>query len=282
MTHTYMRHIPAPPLNNYIDYFYYLEGSMPYHREKILPMGWLDLEINFGGAIQVYDASGTQAIATCADSWWAGVWSTYGTVEWPTHIRLFGIHFNAGGAYPFVKFPLYELHNQIVSADFVLGPCAAEIRERLYEAPTIAEGFALLERLLLTRLGETPPELKPVRYAVAEIARQHGTLSIHALTDYIGVSHNHLLTQFKRMVGIAPKALARLDRLKHVLRSIDPTQHVNWAQFAQQAGYYDQAHFSNDFVAFLGQNPTDYLQLRRKLHGADPERARLLHVLPTE
>src|ERR1044071_361775 len=89
---TYFRHFPSSPLNTYIDYFYCLDGSMPYPREKILPTGWLDLEINFGGAIKVYDAGGTQSVATCVESWWVGVWNTYGTVEWPSKIQLIGIH----------------------------------------------------------------------------------------------------------------------------------------------------------------------------------------------
>jgi AraC-like DNA-binding protein len=255
---------------------------MPYLREKILPTGWLDLEINFGGAIQVYDASGSQFVARCVESWWVGVWSTYGTVEWPSNIQLFGIHFKPGGAYPFLKFPLSELHNQIVSADVIQGHYAADIRERLYAEPNVQSRFALLERLLLARLGEAPYGLKSVRYAVAEITRQHGALSIRALSEHIGISQNHLLTQFKRMVGVAPKALARLYRLKHVLHSIDPMQPVNWSLIAQQAGYYDQSHFNNDFMAFLGHSPTDYLHLRSRLHAADPEHNRLLHVLPVD
>src|SRR5688572_7796336 len=165
----YVRHIPVPPLDTYIDYFYYIDGSMPYRREKILPTGWLDLEVNFGGAIQIYDASDTKTVATCVESWWVGVWSTYGTVVWPPDIQLCGIHFKPGGAYPFLKFPLSELHNQIVSADVIMGAYAADLRERLYDAPTISARFALLERLLLARLGESPHELKFVRYAVAEI-----------------------------------------------------------------------------------------------------------------
>jgi AraC-like DNA-binding protein len=278
----YIRHVPAPPLDTYIDYFYYLHGPMPFRREKILPTGWLDLEINFGDAIQVYDASGTQLVATCVESWWVGVWSTYGTVEWPSTVQLCGIHFKPGGAYPFLKFPLSELHNQIVSVDALLGSGTADIRERLCATPTAQAQFALLEQLLLAHVDESPHELRAVRCAVAEIARQHGMLSIRALSDHIGLSQNYLVTQLKRMVGIAPKALARLHRLKHVLRSIDPIQPTDWALIAQQSGYYDQSHFSNDFRAFTGHSPTDYLRLRRQSYAANPERDRLLHVLSTE
>ena len=279
---TYIRHIPSPPLDTYIDYFYYLDGAMPHRREQVLPTGWLDLEVNLGGAIQIFDASGTKSVATCVESWWVGVWSTYGTVEWPLNIQLVGIHFKPGGAYPFLNIPLSELHNQIIPSDAIWGGFAAELRERLYAAPSAQARLILFEQLLLTRLGDTPIGLNVVRHGVAEIARHNGALSISALKQRMGISQNHLLTQFKRMVGISPKALARLYRLKHILRSIDPTQPVDLTQVAYQFGYYDQAHFSNDFREFTGHSPTDYLRLRRQSHATNPERDRLVHILPTD
>ncbi len=279
MTYTYIRHIPSPPLDTYIDYFYYIDGAMPYPREKILPTGWLDLEVNLGSAIQIYDATGTKPVATCIDIWWVGVWSTYGTVEWSPNTQLIGIHFKPGGAYPFLNFPLSELHNQIIPADAIWGGFAAELCERLYAAPSIQARLVLFDQLLLTRLCAVPRGLHTVRWAVGEIMRHHGALSIRALSDQMGISQNHQLTQFKRMVGISPKALARLCRLKHILRSIDPTQAVDWTQIAHQSNYYDQAHFTKDFQAFTGQSPTDYLRLRRQSHAVNPERDHLLHVL---
>lgn len=278
----YIRHIPAPPLNTFIDYFYYIDGSMPYRREKVLPTGWLDFEVNLGGAIHIYDASGSKPIATCAESWWVGVWSSYGTVEWPLNVQLVGIHFKPGGAYPFLNFPLSELHNQIVSANAIWGDFAAELYEQLNAATSAQTRLALFEQLLLTRLSETPKGLNAVRYGVGEIARSNGALSIKALRDHMGISQNHLLTQFNRMVGISPKTLARLYRLKHTLHSIVPTQAVDWTQIAHQAGYYDQAHFIKDFREFTGYSPTNYLRLRRQSYATNPERDHLVHILPTE
>ncbi|MEZ4864921.1 MAG: helix-turn-helix domain-containing protein [Caldilineaceae bacterium] len=280
MTYTYIRHIPSPPLGTYIDYFYYIDGVMPYPREKILPTGWLDLEVNLGSAIQIYDATGIKPVATCIQCWWVGVWNTYGTVKWPPYTQLMGIHFKPGGAYPFLNFPLSVLQNQIVAAEALWGGFAAELCERLSTAPSIQTRLLLFEELLRTRLHDAPHGLDAVRHGVAEIARHNGALSIKALGDQMGISHNHLLTQFKRMVGISPKAMARLCRLKHILHSIDPTQAVDWTQIAHQSNYYDQAHFNKDFRSFTGQNPTDYLRLRRQSHAINPERDRLVHVLP--
>jgi len=279
---TLIHHIPAPPLNAYIDDLYYVDGRIPYPREKIMPGSQLDLKINFGGAIQAYAADHAQPFATCSDSWWVGLWSAYHVVDWPLDIQFFGVSFKAGGAYPFLQLPLSELHNHVVSLDAIWGHFAAEIRERLYAAPTIQARFARLEQCLLARLCEAPSGLNAVQYALAQIARQHGALSIRALSDQIGVSQNHLSTQFKRLVGGTPKELTRLYRFERTLRSIDPTQPVDWTRVAHQSLYYDQSHFNKDFVAITGHNPTEYLRLRRRVHAENPQHAQDLRLLPID
>jgi AraC-like DNA-binding protein len=273
-------HIPSPPLNSYINSVYYRDVPMPCPRAKILPNPSLNLEINFGGAFHVYEANQTEPFAVCAESWWAGPRSAYYIIEWPLDIQIFIVDFKPGGAYPFLQLPLSELYNQVVSLEAIWGHFAAEIRERLYAAPTTQARFALLERLLLARLREAPHGLTAVQYAVAEIARHHGALSMKALSEHMGISQKHLIAQFKRLVGGTPKELARLYRFQHVLHSIDPTQPVDWALVAQQTRYYDQSHFTNDFKAFTGHSPTDYLQLRRRVHAKNSEDATCLLQLP--
>jgi AraC-like DNA-binding protein len=191
------------------------------------------------------------------------------------------VSFKPGGAYRFLGLPLSELQNQVVSLDAIWGGFAAEIRERLYLAPTIQARFALIEELLLTRLGEAPQAqgLKAVQYAVGEVARVHGALSIRELSDRMGMSQKHLITQFRRLVGCTPKELARLYRFGQVLEGIDLTQPVDWTLVAHQFCYHDQSHFIRDFKDFAGHAPTDYLRLRRQMHAADPDRARITRLL---
>ncbi len=282
MAYAYIHHTPSPPLNTYIDGLFYLNGPMPLPRMKMLPMPALQLLFNFGGPVRVYEPNRGTASVTCTESWWVGMWTQSHITSWPLDAQFLGVRFKPGSAYPFLQLPLSELHNQFVPLDAIWGSFAAEIREQLADAKSLPARFALLERLLLARLGDVPYGLNVVQYGVAEIARQHGALSIGVLSDAIGISQNHLLTQFKRLVGVPPKALARLYRLKHTLGSIDPTQPIDWALIARQSGYYDQSHFNNDFMAFLGHTPTDYLRLCRQLHAANPKHAQLLRFLPID
>jgi AraC-like DNA-binding protein len=278
----YVSHIPAPPLNAYIDDLYYLDGPSPYPRLKVSPGPNLHLMINFGPAFQVYAPDQLAPAATCTESWWIGMWSKYWVVDWSQPVRFYGVHFKPAGVYPFLRLPLSELHNQIIPVDAIWGHFAGEIRERLYAAPTPQAGLALLERLLLTRLADSLHGLDVVQYAIAQIDRQYGVMSIRGLSDHIGISQNHLLTQFKRMVGIPPKELARFYRFSHIIWSIDPSKDVDWGRIAHQSRFYDLSHLNKDFVEFTGHSPSDYLRMRRRFHDENPNHSLDVGPLPTD
>lgn len=278
----YISYIPSHPLSDYIYDLYYIGGRAPYPRLKVFPMPVSHLILNLGDEFRWHGSGKTGRDALSTDSCWVGLWSQHYIVDWPSEVKFFGVHFKPGGAYPFLQFPLSELHNQVVSLDTIWGKFAAEIRERLYAAPAFQTGLALLEQLLLARLGETRHGLDLVQYAVGEIARHLGTISISALSDRIGISQNHLGTQFKRVVGVPTKELTRFYRFAHVLRSIDPAQPVDWAQVAQSSHFYDQSHLNKDFLAFTGYSPGDYLRRRRCFHAQNPEQARELGYIPVD
>ena len=268
--------------------------SVPLPREKILPLPGLDLKINFGGGFQVYDADQSELLTTLTESWVLGLWTKSHIVDWPKDLQYVGVNFKPGGAYPFLGMCLTELENQIVPLDAIWGTFAAELRERLYAACTIQARFALLEKFLLARLHDTtcfakqntvrfrgaPQGLRSVQYAVEELARCHGALSIHELSENMGMSQKHLIVQFKQMVGCTPKELGRLYRFGDILASINPTEAVDWTQVAHQFYFHDQSHFIRDFKEFSGHSPSDYLRLLRQLYAEKPDRTQHLRLLP--
>jgi AraC-like DNA-binding protein len=251
-----------------------------------LPDAGLDLKINLGGAIRAYKPGQSKPFMIGSDSWGVGLWSEYHVIDWPQDIQFFGVNFKPGGAYPFLRIPLSELHDGVIALDAIWGYLAAEIRERLYALPTIEERFALLEGLLVARLSEAlarqTQDFQTVHYALDQIGLRHGALSIKALSDEIGISQNHLSTQFKRLVGGTPKEIARLYRFHHVLQNIDPMNPVDGTEIAHQALYYDQSHFNKDFTAFTGHTPSDYLRLRQRVYVESPQHAWYFRALPTD
>jgi AraC-like DNA-binding protein len=277
---TYIRYIPSPPLNAFIEDLYYLDGPSPYPRQKALPVAASNVMINLGDPFDVYKPEQAKPFITCIDSWWVGIWSTYHSVDWPPNVQFYGVHFKPGGSFPFLQFPLSEINGQVVPLDAIWG--SSEIRERLHAASSVQAGFILLEASLLARLHDAPQSLKLVQGALGEIARHHGDLSIRVLSDHMGVSQNHLGTQFKRLVGVPPKEAARLYRFAHALRLIDSAEFVDLTCLTYQSGFYDQSHFNRDFIAFTGHSPSEYVQLRQRVQAENPEHADAHHNLPVD
>src|SRR5262245_44126941 len=301
---------PSAPLHAYIECLWSWEGLPPYPRMAVLPRPSLHVMLNFGDAYHVYQvdeyearssagADSARPCATCGASWAVGLRNRPHIMVWPRHLALVNISFRPGGAAPFLRAPLAELRDQLVPLDAIWGAAAAEVRERLGAQPTPQARLALLERLLRARLarldGASPgrnPTLDPglalVQHAVAQIARDRGTLSIDALSQQLGVSHKHLITQFQRLVGATPKALARLYRLQQVRDRLDSAvaqpraQPLTWAEVPHEAGYFDEAHFARDFRALTSQTPGAYLRLLRRAHAEHPASARALTFLPAE
>ena len=99
-------------------------------------------------------------------------------------------------------------------------------------------------------------------YTLTLITRERNCARIGEIADEIGISHKHLLREFDRCVGLAPKLFARLCAFQRVIQSVGHKPSVDWAATAATCGYYDQAHLIREFRAFSGLTPTEYLTRR--------------------
>lgn len=131
--------------------------------------------------------------------------------------------------------------------------------------PAHADRLRLLEEELNRRLDPASSRgLELVDHIAGQMAGSWGTLPVGALAQDAGVSANRLAGQFKVHVRLTPKRMARIYRFARPILSVDARGPVRWTQLALAAGYFDQAHFSNEFQDFTGHTPTAYLALRRR------------------
>jgi AraC-like DNA-binding protein len=63
---------------------------------------------------------------------------------------------------------------------------------------------------------------------------------------------------FRRYVGVPVKWVLCRYRLQHAALEIETNPTVDFADLAVRRGWYDQAHFINDFRAMLGCTPGEY------------------------
>ena len=153
----------------------------------------------------------------------------------------------------------------------MLGPDGRHLAEHLREAPSWTRRFTLMDQFLLGRLERGPRPAPQVGWAWERLVATAGAVPIGQLADEVGWSHKHLITKFRRQVGLRPKTAARLVRFNGVLGQLDARRRLDWGQVAREAGYADQAHLIRDFHQFTGTTPTEFVA-RTTPPGGDEER----------
>jgi AraC-like DNA-binding protein len=149
-----------------------------------------------------------------------------------------------------------ELHNQHLGVEVVWRRAAADLRDRLLEAPTIAAKFQALESCLLQQLLKPLERHRAVAFALRHLHVGPQEQSIGRLTDRIGLSSKRFIQVFRDEVGLTPKLFCRVRRFQRVLHLGGMNRLIDWAEVALSCGYFDQAHFIHDFRAFSSLNPS--------------------------
>ena len=260
----FARHIPAPPLSEFVELLWLYEGyQQPHAKERLLPDGSMELVINLNEDLtRVYDPHDTVKFRTLRGPVMVGAHSEFFVIDTAEQHSVAGVHFKPGGAFPFFGPPASELHNTLVSLEDLWGRLAGQLRERLLEAATPQAKLRVLEQALLAQAAERLERHPAVAFALHEFRSAPHTRTIAEVTGQIGLSAKRFIQVFNGEVGLTPKLFCRVRRFQRVLRRIGAGRPVEWAAVAADCGYFDQAHFIHDFRAFSGINPSTYMAQR--------------------
>ena len=118
----------------------------------------------------------------------------------------------------------------------------------------LAELAPQLDRHFLERLR---PPTSNVLQVVADIEACAGDVRVDALTKRHGTTGRTLERHFVREVGITPKELAAITRLRRALTVIERDRgRRSLMEIAWDCGYYDHAHLTRELERFLGERPS--------------------------
>lgn len=255
----YQLHIPAPPLDRFIENFWYWEGDAPGHaKDTIMASGRVGILINLKhDALAWYDGErfgqrhtlkgislcGTHASAFAIDAY---------------QPHMLGVQFRPGGSFPFFAPPAREFANAHVSLEDIWGADAERLHQRLVQAPTPDDKFAILEAALIALAPRGFAHHPVVEMALGRLSAGRAT-SVAALAAEAEMSHKKFIRLFSEEVGFTPKLYLRVARFQRVLAEIFRAPKIDWGDAVEQGGYFDQSHFIRDFRQFSGLTPTEYL-----------------------
>jgi AraC-like DNA-binding protein len=258
---------PQGRLADVVEQIWHARGQMPYARELIAPTGSTVGAIVLGPAIRQTPADGAPFLAITGFligphdrplvNEPTGRTDCVGVVTTPVGCRaVFGVE----------PRPLRGRVVGLIEA----WPAAARLRTELLARPA-ASSEELLDRTeatLLAGLEEPDRGLARCAAAVADLEADPNR-AVRDIAAGLGVSHGHLDREFTRIVGLSPRTLARVLRVRRLLAAIDVTDRVAWAQLAADHGWYDQAHLVRDFTRHTGVPPSAYVAAQRRFLAPD-------------
>ena len=115
-----------------------------------------------------------------------------------------------------------------------------------------------LQEFLNERLSEIEP-IGFLDHALNLILQENGNIRIGELSAHANVSERHFRRMFKQVIGISPKKYCKIIQFNTVFEAIRSGNEKQLMDLMLSNGYYDQAHFINDFKSYLGQSPTEFL-----------------------
>jgi Domain of unknown function (DUF6597) len=150
----FLRHVPGPPLGEWVDHLWYFEDLQAAHRmENVVPDGTFELIIDLrDDPRKLFARDGTSGHQAFRRGWMSGVHSKYIVIDVLPGASMIGAHFKPGGAAPFLGFPSDELADRVVELEELWGMEGARWREALLKARDGKARLQVLERLLRRRL----------------------------------------------------------------------------------------------------------------------------------
>ena len=258
-------HRPVFPLDQFIENLVYFDGlTAPHNLDRFLPDGNTEIIIDLTERPQyIYDNETLREIQACRYAWVSGVRTKPITIPSGTGSRMLVVAFKKGKAFPFYPFPISELTDTVAEADLVFGRKFHHLREQLLAARSVERMFQLMEQFLLHQAGSAIRDeisTRCIDYALSSILQRPSLPRLRQLSDEIGYSQKHFIHLFRQQVGVSPKQYLKIMRFQRVICAIENNEFVPWSHIALESGYYDQAHFIQDFKHFSGFTPKEYIK----------------------
>lgn len=192
----------------------------------------------------------------------AFVWGV-GTTRTSHELRgrgwVLGTRFRPGGFRPFAGVAVATLTDRVVPLRELFGAADADALEARVRGEDETEPrIAHVEAFLRERSAGPDGRVAEVAAIVQLLLDEPQITRVDQLAARCHVSVRTLQRLFHDYVGVSPKWVVQRQRLHTAAERIADDPGLDLGRLAVEVGYFDQAHFINEFKAFVGRTPADY------------------------
>jgi AraC-like DNA-binding protein len=233
---------PSDALAPFVDHLWEKQvdesGIIPYEIETIFPEDQAVLTYSFGKDYYRSHAN-TSDFKSINGIQLEGLHQAPNFYKHQSGIHIFGVKFRAGGLYPFLTSPVAATNNLSTDAESIFS-----LLPELNSSMNFNERCEQIEAFLLAHL-------------IDKQAKKYIKLLmwLDELESESTASYKTLSRLFQEVIGISPKEYVQIKRVNQSLALFASSKDIKSQDLADQLGYYDSAHFINEFKKYTGKTP---------------------------
>ena len=179
-------------------------------------------------------------------------------------VDVVAVRFTPAGAWAFAGRAMADCNDRRIALAELHGASAAHaLAESLAAASDASAARAALAAYVARRIALHGSRRDAgVERCVDRLYASEGRVALAELCALAGVGERQLQRRFAEVVGIAPRMLAVIVRLRRVFDALRDAPWSTWSERAQAAGFFDHPQMARDFRRLLGRAPSEWAKLR--------------------
>ena len=175
-------------------------------------------------------------------------------------VAVLAVRFTPAGAWAFAGVPMATLTDRrIALAELHGAELADDLRARLDAAPDTPARRAILADYVAAQIALRDGRRDAaVERCIDCLYASEGRVALADLCALAGLGERALQRRFAEVVGIAPRTLAVVVRLRRVFDALRDAPWSSWSERAQAAGFFDHPQMARDFRRLLGTAPSQW------------------------
>lgn len=232
-------------------------------KQRIIPDGCMEMIFHYGDLYKQYMEDGSSILQPR--------FFVFGQLTRPLEIEptgetgIFAVRFNPDGFMPFAASPLNIMENKAVPLAELFGNDGLQLENDMLSAKTTDDRVRIIESFLTGRAGSAESIDRIIESTITAMVTLNGRLSVSDISKELNVSRRLLERRFAAVVGLSPKQLSKIIRLRATIKMLMNEQAGSLTSIAYEGNYYDQAHFIKDFKEFTGVSPKKFYSGRLKM-----------------
>lgn len=163
--------------------------------------------------------------------------------------HIFGIKFKIGGLYPFANETFKSIVNTTISLASLV-KLDSNLIDEIVQADRFETRCDLFQQSFLTLLQ---PKRKEKYLRFTEIVNSNDDFGQLNESAYKSV-----MRLFIDVTGITPKEFIQIKRINQSLAQLSQKKDIKSHELADMLGFYDSAHFTNEFKKYTGKTPKSF------------------------